>query len=85
MLDIIIPSYKDIEGLRRTLKSVYHPQYDEWVTITVIDDCSNTDYSEIMADYPMINFYILPENNGPGYVRQYGIEHKKEPYIFSRS
>ena len=81
MLDIIIPSYKDMEGLYRTLKSVYYPQYKDQIIITVIDDCSNMDYSEIMSDYPMVNFCFLKENHGPGYVRQYGIEHTKEPYI----
>ena len=29
MLDIIIPSYKDMEGLYRTLKSVCYPQYKD--------------------------------------------------------
>lgn len=82
MLDIIIPSYKDMNGLYRTLKSVYYPQYKDWITITVIDDCSNEDYSEIMSDYPSVHFYFLKENHGPGSVRQYGIDHTKEPYIF---
>lgn len=82
MLDVIIPSYKDMEGLYRTLKSVYYPQYKDWITITVIDDCSNMDYSEVMADYPSVQFHLLKENHGPGYARQYGIDHTKEPFIF---
>lgn len=81
MLDIIIPTYKDPEGLRRTLKSVYYPQQSDWVTITVIDDCSPIKYDEIEADYPTITFHHLPENHGPGYARQYGIDHTSEPYF----
>ena len=81
MLDIIIPTYKDPEGLRRTLKSVYYPEQSDWVTITVIDDCSPIKYDEIEADYPTITFHHLPENHGPGYARQYGIDHTLEPYF----
>lgn len=81
MLDIIIPTYKDPEGLRRTLKSVYYPEQSDWITITVVDDCSPIKYDEIEADYPTITFHHLPENHGPGYARQYGIDHTLEPYF----
>lgn len=81
MLDIIIPTYKDPEGLRRTLKSVYYPEQSDWITITVVDDCSPIKYDEIEADYPAITFHHLPENHGPGYARQYGIDHTLEPYF----
>jgi len=39
MLDIIIPAYNDIEGLKRTLDSVVYPELN-WITVTVIDDHS---------------------------------------------
>lgn len=81
MLDIIIPTYKDPEGLRRTLESVYYPEQSDWVTITVVDDCSPIKYDEIEADYPTVTFHHLPENHGPGYARQYGIDHTLEPYF----
>lgn len=81
MLDIIIPTYKDPEGLRRTLESVYYPEQSDWVTITVVDDCSPIKYDEIEADYPTITFHHLSENHGPGYARQYGIDHTSEPYF----
>lgn len=47
----------------------------------MIDDCSPIKYDEIEADYPTIIFYHLPENHGPGYARQYGIDHTSEPYF----
>ena len=81
MLDIIIPAYKDVEGLRTTLQSVYYPQYKDWITITVIDDCSPIKYNEVEKEYQNVTFYHLKENGGPGNARQYGIEHTKEPYI----
>lgn len=81
MLDIIIPAYKDPEGLRRTLESVYYQEQSDWITITVVDDCSPIKYDEIETDYPTITFHHLPENHGPGYARQYGIDHTSEPYF----
>ena len=80
MLDIIIPAYKDPEGLRHTLQSVYYPEYD-WISITVIDDCSPTSYDDILLDFPNIKYYRLNENRGPGFARQFGIEHTHEPYF----
>lgn len=53
MLDIIIPAYNDIEGLRRTLKSVTFPELN-WIHITVIDDCSTEDYTPIKAEFPNV-------------------------------
>ena len=81
MLDIIIPTYKDPEGLRRTLQSVCYPEYEDWVNITVIDDCSPIACDEVIADYPQIKYYRLNENRGPGFARQFGIEHTHEPYF----
>lgn len=82
MLDIIIPTYKDPEGLRRTLKSVYYPEQADWITITIVDDCSPIKYDDIEKEFPTIKFHHLPENHGPGYARQYGIDHTSEPYFF---
>lgn len=81
MLDIIVPAYKDVEGLKRTLKSVYFPQFKDWLTITVVDDCSPIKFDEVEKMYPDITWYHLPENHGPGYARQYGIDHTTQPYI----
>lgn len=80
MLDIIIPAYKDPEGLKRTLQSVYYPEYD-WITITVVDDCSPISYDNILLDFPNIKYYRLENNRGPGFARQFGIEHTHEPYF----
>ena len=81
MLDIIIPAYKDPDGLRRTLKSVYCPKFD-WIKVTVVDDCSPIKYDDIEKEFPNVTFYHLSENHGPGYARQFGIEHTSEPYFF---
>lgn len=77
-LDIIIPTYKNKNALRRTLNSF---QPNNLVNVIVVDDCSNMDYSDILNEYPYIHFYTLPENSGPGVARQYGVEHSNGTYI----
>lgn len=80
MIDIIIPTYKNKDGLRTTLDSI------DWnnnnFSITIIDDASNLDYSDIIVKYPNINqLVVLPQNGGPGMARQYGIDHTNNDYL----
>lgn len=77
-LDIIIPTYKNKKGLRRTLNSI--PSNPN-VNVIVVDDASELDYSDILIDYPQLHFYSLPINQGPGMARQYGLEHSNGMYI----
>ena len=77
-LDIIIPTYKNKKGLRRTLDSI--PSNPN-VNVIVVDDASELDYSDILIDYPQLHFYSLPINQGPGMARQYGLEHSNGMYI----
>lgn len=77
-LDIIIPTYKNKKGLRRTLNSI--PSNPN-VNVIVIDDCSNIDYTDIIEQYPSLVLYQLEKNVGPGMARQYGIEHSNGTYI----
>ena len=77
-LDVIIPTYKNKKGLRRTLNSI--PSNPN-VNVIVVDDCSNLDYSDILEEYPSLHFYQLEENSGPGMARQYGLTHSNGTYI----
>ena len=77
-LDIIIPTYKNKKGLRRTLNSI--PSNPN-VNVIVIDDCSNLDYDDILKEYPSLIFYQLEKNSGPGMARQYGLNHSNGTYI----
>ena len=77
-LDIIIPTYKNKKGLRRTLNSI---PSDKNVNVIVIDDASGLDYSDILEEYPSLHFYQLDYNQGPGMARQYGLEHSNGMYI----
>ena len=78
MIDIIIPTYKNKEGLIKTLKSI---PYSFVIHITVIDDCSGIDYSDIQPQFPYVQWFILDKNCGPGVARQYGLDHTEARYI----
>ena len=78
-LDIIIPHYNNINGLRNTLSSIDFSA----AKVTVVDDCSTkTDgFEQLKKDFSMVNFLSLEHNSGPGAARQYGIEHTSSPYF----
>ena len=80
MLDIIIPAYNDTEGLRRTLNSIYFNEFN-WITITVVDDASQEDYTEIKKEFPLAHFFRMDGNRGPGAARNFARKHSSEPYI----
>ena len=77
-LDIIIPTYKNKKGLRKTLDSITTLKN---VNVIVIDDASGLDYSDILKEYPFIKFYQLNINQGPGMARQYGLDHSDGTYV----
>lgn len=84
MLDLIIPVFKNKPGLYRTLLSIGMDYPQNSLYITIVDDDSNENYNDIIGLfqhlYP-IRVLALSENRGPGYARQYGLEHTKEPYV----
>lgn len=73
MIDLIIPVYKNYEGLIRTIESINFKIFD----VTVVDDGSMESY---FIEYPL-HLIMLEKNIGPGMARQYGIEHTHNPYI----
>ena len=77
MIDIIIPTYNNKQGLIKTIQSI--PK-NKNLLITIIDDCSTQmiDYSDLEKQYKIIK---LQKNVGPGAARQYGINNTNEPYI----
>ena len=80
MLDIIIPTYKNKDGLRKTLQSINTKLLND-IIINVIDDCSQLDYSDIQNQFPYVQFYINKYNGGPGIARNNMILWSHEPYI----
>ena len=78
MLDIIIPTYNDCEGLRRSLQSILQ---ESWITITVINDASDDDYTWVYDEYPNVQYLEMQKNSGPGAARNFARKHTSEPYI----
>ena len=73
MIDLIIPYYKNKQGIIDTLNSINFDIFE----VTVVDDASEEEYD---LDYPI--HYILNEvNSGPGNARQNGIQHTSNDYI----
>lgn len=85
-LSIIIPVYNDREHLGNALYSILtqdEPIND--IEIIIVDDCSNCDYDDIIAEYGTKGLeikYIRNEVNvGAGVARENGIEVAQGEYI----
>ena len=84
MIDLIIPTYNAIKTLDRCLESIKNQTIINDVKVFIIDDNSTYDYREIVKKYSEfmdLRHYKLTENHGPGYARQYGIDHSYDEYI----
>lgn len=86
MLDIIIPVYNDYKNLRYTLLSIAMQTEKEYITVYIIDDCSddNKAYETLISEFSndiKIKYYSLEKNVGPGIARQYGLDNSNGEYI----
>jgi glycosyltransferase involved in cell wall biosynthesis len=84
MLDVIIPAYNAHKTIGQTIDSIVGQTYKEKIKITIIDDCSEKNYSEFIEKYkPLIDIQEikLEENSGPGVARRVGQERTNNPYI----
>ena len=80
-LDIIIPHYNNVKGLRDTLTSIDFRIAP--INVTVVDDCSTQreGFEELKKDFPKVHFLELEKNSGPGAARQKGIDCTFSPYF----
>lgn len=84
MIDIIIPAYNAHKTIDKTLYSIACQRNIDLVKVYIINDNSDEDYlNEISFFSNFINIEELKieKNKGPGYARQYGIEHSNGDYI----
>ena len=84
MIDIIIPAYNAHKTIEQTLFSIVYQELRKKIKVYLINDCSENGYKDIVTYFS--NFIDIIElkldaNRGPGYARQYGIEHSYGDYI----
>lgn len=85
MIDIIIPAYNANETLDRALRSLAMQSVADLLYVTVMDDCSDDDYTDIIKrhekSFKQLTHIRLDENSGPGVARQVGMQNTSQPYI----
>lgn len=84
MVDLIIPAYNAHKTIGYTIASVVNQLDHSEVKITIVDDCSENNYAEIVKRFDglvSIREIRMPENGGPGLARQFGIDNTTEPYL----
>ena len=83
MIDIIIPAYNSQDTIIRTLSSIAMQLNRDEIKVTIVND-GGKDYKEIVNIFkPIINVEEIgyEKNRGPGYARQYGIDHTNGEFI----
>lgn len=83
MIDVIIPAYNSQETIVRTLSSIAMQLNRKELKVTIVND-GGKDYKDLVKTFsPLIDIQEIgyETNRGPGYARQYGIDHTKEEFI----
>ena len=77
MINIIIPVYKAMGTLRRTLESVAWQTYKDF-KVTIVQDGDGLNYEPLCTIFRQrgldITLLQMPENGGPGAARQLGLD-----------
>ena len=83
MIDIIIPAYNSQDTIVKTLSSIAMQLNKDELKVTIVND-GGKDYKDIIEIFkPLIDIQEIgyEENRGPGYARQYGIDHTENEFI----
>lgn len=83
-IDIILPAYNAASLIEKALYSIAIQKKAENFNVYIVNDCSDYDYENFVnkfKKYYQITELKLEKNMGPGYARQYGIEHSNSEYI----
>lgn len=83
MIDIIIPAYNAHRTIEKTINSIKNQTMADIINVYIVNDCSDTDYSEIIKNNTKISIkeIKLSKNSGPGVARQIGIDNSNSRYI----
>lgn len=83
-IDIIIPAYNAHDTIDKTLQSIANQTIINLLDITIVNDCSDYDYSEFVNKYSnIINIREIKTNFniGSGGARSFGIDNTNNPLI----
>lgn len=83
-VDVIIPAYNAHKTIGQTIASIVMQTMIKDIRITIVNDCSDEDYSKFVEQYKNtinIQEVKLEENAGPGVARQKGIENTDGEFI----
>lgn len=84
VFDIIIPAYNAHNTIEKTLMSIATQTLSEHIKVTIVNDCSQKNYKNIINKYRNlldIEEITLKTNGGPGHARQVGIDNTSAPFI----
>lgn len=84
MIDIIIPAYEAHDFLAIGLHSIACQTFAKNVHVIIVDDCSSKGYEELVKPFRKeldITILKTPANSGPGFARQYGMDHSSSAYV----
>lgn len=84
MLEVIIPAYNAHETIDTTLSSLAMQKARRRILVTIVDDCSDKPYNDIIARYNgLLNIRILhtATNCGAGIARNVGIYNALGDYV----
>ena len=83
-LDVIIPAYKSQDTIIRTVASIAMQLNRDEVKVTIVNDGGKDNYEGVIDAFSSIldiQEIGYETNRGPGYARQYGIDHTDLDYI----
>jgi len=84
MIDIIIAAYNAHNTIEKALNSIIMQSFSDKVKVYIVNDKSDKDYGYIVEKYSRYLDIIelaYDENKGPGFARNYGINHSNSEYI----
>lgn len=84
MIDIIIAAYNAHNTLGKALDSILMQSISDKIKVYIVDDKSDKNYNEIVKQYGKyldITELTYDENMGPGFARNYGLDHSDSEYV----
>jgi glycosyltransferase involved in cell wall biosynthesis len=82
-VSVIIPTYKRIELLEKTLQSIVDNNFEQ-VEIIIINDCLENDLNQTVKKFSNklnVRWFFNKEHNGPASARNFGVKYARSDLI----